>query len=427
MNKNEKAIYWQTFLKVSTILINLTVGVAVINYLGPEQQGKLSYSINLSSLLSFLVFLGFSAYISQSIVNKKINLNNLFSSVIIIRLIGTLVLTSICIYIYIVTDRTSDIMIIALVCISYLFISLNIFQEMYEGYGYMELAGKANFLVLIVVAIVRTVILYLDLGLMFIAVTYPMEQLTNAVFAYFIMRNKADTFKFDFSVQFSKNLFLKTFPLALTAVVYGVYTQIDVLVIGFFLGDHDVGVYSAAMRTVTPFYFVSGVIISIAFSKFSKLYYTDKQSFYLFFQILSGIFFVLAITIIVFMNFFGEYIFSILFTPEFISSYSSAVILIYAMPFVYLGPLSLKLIILNEEFNIELYKTSFAAVFNIISSSLTVPRFGVEAAAFCTVISYSISNFWFYLFFSSYRKYFLLIILSIPKMYRNWSLFRGSI
>ncbi len=48
----KKAIYWQTFLKVSTILINLTVGVAVINYHGPEQQGKLSYSINLSSLLT---------------------------------------------------------------------------------------------------------------------------------------------------------------------------------------------------------------------------------------------------------------------------------------------------------------------------------------------------------------------------------------
>ncbi|HAS0760572.1 TPA: polysaccharide biosynthesis protein, partial [Enterobacter hormaechei subsp. xiangfangensis] len=69
--------FWSFTPKIYELLLNLTIGIAVINYLGPTEQGKIGFLINLCMLLSFLTTLGigpvFSNFVSRS------NNNNLIS------------------------------------------------------------------------------------------------------------------------------------------------------------------------------------------------------------------------------------------------------------------------------------------------------------------------------------------------------------
>ncbi|EKK5423495.1 polysaccharide biosynthesis protein, partial [Enterobacter hormaechei] len=46
--------FWSFTPKIYELLLNLTIGIAVINYLGPTEQGKIGFLINLCMLLSFL-------------------------------------------------------------------------------------------------------------------------------------------------------------------------------------------------------------------------------------------------------------------------------------------------------------------------------------------------------------------------------------
>ncbi|EFG1508966.1 polysaccharide biosynthesis protein, partial [Escherichia coli] len=49
---------WSLTPKLYELSLNLSIGIALINYLGPVEQGKIGFLINLCTLMSFLTTLG---------------------------------------------------------------------------------------------------------------------------------------------------------------------------------------------------------------------------------------------------------------------------------------------------------------------------------------------------------------------------------
>ncbi|EHJ8054463.1 polysaccharide biosynthesis protein, partial [Escherichia coli] len=45
---------WSLTPKLYELSLNLSIGIALINYLGPVEQGKIGFLINLCTLMSFL-------------------------------------------------------------------------------------------------------------------------------------------------------------------------------------------------------------------------------------------------------------------------------------------------------------------------------------------------------------------------------------
>ncbi|HDQ6843064.1 TPA: O174 family O-antigen flippase, partial [Escherichia coli O174:H8] len=81
---------WSLTPKLYELSLNLSIGIALINYLGPVEQGKIGFLINLCTLMSFLTTLGigpvYSNFVSRS--NNERLISNKFKENVTLRFLG---------------------------------------------------------------------------------------------------------------------------------------------------------------------------------------------------------------------------------------------------------------------------------------------------------------------------------------------------
>lgn len=389
----------QLIARVLNIISNLTVGILIINYLGPEKQGQLAFAINLVGVLGFLVYLGLGPYLSKRLsLNCKLqSLNWLFSIAIILRMFGFIALLTLVSLGYIYLGKLEQLYIPGIILLSHFFIAINVYKDLYEGIGKVGDYAKINILVVIVTSVCKVVVIYWSLELWVVSFIYVIEQALNYSLSKYYFSTKNLNIKIQKNISFKRLALLlkRVMPLCLSSIVISFFTQMDILAIGFFMDDKSVGIYSAATRVTTPFYIFSGILISVYFAKLNSSYHTNKLVFYKLVTNLSNISLLFSLSIVIGFYGLGSYVFEFLFSSEFYSAFDISLILICALPFIYLGPLTGKYLIIKGDFKLELKKTGAAAIFNLIFSLIFIPIYGIKAAAIGTLASYLIANYLF--------------------------------
>ncbi|GEM80809.1 flippase [Vibrio superstes] len=407
-----KQVFWQLLLKLITIISNLSVGIYVINYLGPESQGQIAYAISLTTVLGFLTTFGLGTFIAKTVATTTTSrllvkrLDDIFS----IRVIGSIFFIILLTVIYTVQNKYDQLLLLAFIAFSKVVFSLNVYQDFFEGTGKVGLSAKFEIVNLLIISTIRVALVLYGHSVELIAFTYLLEQIIRSAFSLFTFGKST---KHNYKIRPTLSTLVlakKVSPLILSTVVVGLFTQMDILLIDHYFGSQEVGVYSAAMKVVTPFYFVGTLIISVYFSKLSFSYNHDYRAFISLFRKLVCSLLILSTVIIFSIYLLGEKVFFIIFSDEYSSGFEISLILVFAIPFVYLGPLTGRYLILIGDFKCELEKTATAALFNVLLGVVFIPIYGLVAAAATTVFSYFIANF-IYLFFKPVHRDFLMEVI----------------
>ncbi|TYP95630.1 Membrane protein involved in the export of O-antigen and teichoic acid [Fodinibius salinus] len=189
-----------------------------------------------------------------------------------------------------------------------------------------------------------------------------------------------------------KSIFNVSVPLFLVTTMNVVIAQTDILMLGFFMDEADVGIYHIVYKIGILTIFVLSAISSIAAPKFSQLYHDDKiEELEKSATQTTKLIFFTTLPIVIVLILFGEFILSF-FGSEFVVGYQPLLILLVGQ-FInsVTGPVGY-LLSMSEYQNMVRNTTIIAGFSNILFNALLIPLWGIIGAAIATGSSLAMKN-----------------------------------
>jgi len=446
-NKKEEKLDYSLKLIVKTSLIVFvglvlskifTYGyrIVVARQFGPEVYGLLALALIVLNWLTIISFLGlhegvlrfFSFYRGKNEISK---INYIFRLSLIILTITSILSTIILfafsnfISINIFHDKNLIIflkwfsLIIPFSVFSYLFIDI---LKSFEKVGWASFIENIfqNFIKLAVLVVLILV------GLNFKTIIYSQVagMIITFIVAFWICKYKLPQifrrYRLNQSkkLKIRKELFSYSWPLLFFGILSYLFYGIDSFVIGYFKGSFEVGLYNAAVPIAALLYFASNIFIQMFFPLITKEF--ARKNFEIIGEMSKQVtkwIFILNLPLLILMIFFPGAILNILFGQEYMVAKD-------ALRFLSIGAFIFSVLIISNNLLYMLGKSKLiltdiiaSTILNVILNILLVPKYGINGAAFATMISYIILSLLFLLqagYYASiipFRRKILRIIL----------------
>ena len=239
-----------------------------------------------------------------------------------------------------------------------------------------------------ITSVFKITAIVLNLGLIWIMLAYTFDMLwlsVGLIFAYRKFGLKITEWKLNLTL--ARSIFSDSWPLMLSGAAISIYMKIYQVMIGKIIGERQVGLYAAAVKISEIWYFIPIIICASVFPAIvnSKndppLYKKRLRNLY-------WLMFSLAASLAIPISLLAKPIVSVIFGPGFLPSAGALQIHIWAGIGIFLG-VALSQYLISENLNIiNFIMTLSSAVLNIILNLFLIKSWGINGAAFATLVSY---------------------------------------
>ena len=386
---------WLVFDKFARASLNFLLFIFLARYLGPQEFGILNYLLALVFLFTSLSSLGINPVLTNILIkNKRKTNNSIISNSYILRffssLFGYLIFILFIIYLH---GKN--------VYLSYsIIIGLSIIIKSYEVlFSYFESKSLSKYIVisqtisLVIVFSLIVFFLYLEFDIKYIYYCFLIDSLITLFLINIFFFKKERNFLFNLDFGKIYKIIHKSFPVLLSIISIVIYMRIDQVMINLLLSEKDVGIYSVSVRIVEMFHFIPKIIMV---SYLPILLISKNYTFELI--KINSLLFKLSILVIFFIFALSKYITSILFGEIYMESVLTTILLSISLIFVFFG-------VANEHWyiskNLQKYyalNVFIGAITNIILNYFLIPSFGINGAAYSTILTYLLIIFLFDIF-----------------------------
>lgn len=379
---------WIMAERIVQMAISLVVGVISARYLGPSNYGILNYGTSLVTLFTAICQLGLESVIIKELIEKRNENGTIIGTALVMRLLSSfLSIISISIVVLILKSNDSTMFIVTLLQ------SLALIFQMYEvldfwfqsnlNSKYVSIAKTISY---ILVAAYKVTLLVLQKPVEWFALSTTLDYLLILIIMLF-MYKKNNGQKLKVSFNLGKSLLSQSYHFILAGLMITIYGQIDKLMIGSYINENEVGLYSAATTISTMWGFIPTAIINsmrpviIEASKVSEELYLRRQ------RLLYAIIFWLGIFFAITITFFSGVIINILYGQAYIGARASLIISAWYPTFAYLGTARTPWTVINNKNKYTKKYVFWGAAINVILNILLIPTMGINGAAIATLIS----------------------------------------
>ena len=406
---------WLFAEKIFRLLLVLSVGIWLARYLEPEQFGILSYAISFVGLFTTLSTLGLDNIIIRELVKDEKKRDLLLGTAFWLKLAGAfLALFILVITVQLTSNNEFENALIFIIASSMIFQSINVIDFYFQSKVLSKYIVYANFITLSISSIIKVALILNQAPLISFAVIVVLDSFILACGYIYFYYHKQLTFRtWKFTKSIAKSLLKDSWPLILSGIAIAVYMKIDQVMIKVMLDSEAVGQYAAAVKLSEAWYFIPMVIAS---SLFPAIINSKKQSEVLYYarlQKLYDLMIWMAIAIAVPMTFISGWVVDLLYGAQYNEAASVLMIHIWASIFVFLGVASSKWLIIENLQGYAMINTIIGAITNILLNLLLINYFGIEGAAWATLISYFIAAYLCLSFFKSTRINFYKLSKSL--------------
>jgi O-antigen/teichoic acid export membrane protein len=411
------------FERIFCLVISLLISIIVARYYGPTESGKLQTVIALSMLLKVFSDLGLQHFITKDLIKKAYPWRR-FSSALTLQAIGWFLYVLLFLGGISLIGYPQEYLNIALVlCGVVLFERYYLFQSILQARGRFNYIAVSN--VFGYVSSLLFVWLAAENGW---GITIVVFYLFIQSFCQFLLSALFSVFE-DGGVRIetprlkvAKKLLLRSSPFIMSSIVYSIYMRVDVIMVDYFLGATEAGLYSAASKLIIPLAFLGQVLVQVYYPKMISLYSTSMVDYATMIYRLTAIGQVLSLIIIASIFFTADWLVVNLYGAEFISSAWMMVVLSFVLLFNITSPVFSRILVIENLGKFELVKTSLAAVINLALNFYWIPIYGAAGAAAATVVAYAISDMLAFCLFRKTRHIFAIywkaIFMSVWRMSR---------
>ena len=403
---------WVFLERITRMIVGLFVGVWVARYLGPERFGLLSYAQSFVGLFSYIAILGLDVIVVRELVKNK-NLNEeITSTVFWLRLMGAfVVLLILAIAINFTSNDTYTNTLIFIIASATIFQSFNVIDLYFQSKVMSKFVVYANIISLFLSSIVKITLILNQAPLVAFAWVILFDSFILACgFIYFYIKKnlKFKIKNLKLKIKTATLLLKDSWPLMLSGMAISIYLRIDQVMIKEMINTEAVGQYAAAIRLSEIWYFIPMVMATSLFPAIINAKKKNENLYYLRFQRLYDFMVFMAIAIALSMTFLGTFIVELLYGTQYNQAGSVLLIHIWAGVFVFLGVASSKWFLAENLKMLSLQRTFYGMITNIILNFILIPKYGIQGAAFATLISQAISTYIIDFFHIKTRKMFYM-------------------
>lgn len=380
--------------KASRIISGILVGVLVARFLGKEQFGIISYALSVLSIFTVFSTLGLDGIVVRELITEKKKKYEIIGTTFWLRFIGSFLVVIASTYYSFMRDPSDRTWIVFLVSIAVVFQSFSVIDFYFQS----EVKGKFNaitqIITLIISAIVKLVLIYLEAPLSWFASMVMLEAILTAVNQLiFYKKNEQEISKWKFSLGEAKRLLSHSWPIIISAFMQMIYQQADKILIARYLHDMGmVGQYSAATRISEASFFIPVALSAALFpgiinNRHNKPLQLKRLTQIYSLMIWSAIFISIGGYLV------GDYVIGFLYKDGFPLAPEIFKIHIWITIPVFFGTAwGAWLLALNKQKLITIYQVFVLAIILALEMYM-IPKYGIKGAAYSVVLTYLISIF----------------------------------
>ena len=416
--------------------MGLLVGVWVARYLGPEKFGSLNYAYAFVLLFSAVSSMGLESIAVRDLAGDPSRKNEILGTVFSLKIAGgalALVLAIVAVILVRKEDPQTRWLVGIIACggifqafdaIDFWFQSqvLSRYTVVAKNYGVsfrQPGQGRAHPDEGPVLAFAIAGTAEIILGSAFLVIAYRM--------------NGFRVGEWRILPQTAVGMLKDSWPLLFSGIFITLYIRIDQVMIGEMLGSSAVGVYSAAVSLTEVWYFIPMAITS---SVLPAIIDAKKRDEFLYYDRLKKLFlamFWLSLAVPILITLFSREIVQLVFGTPYTGAASALSIQCWAGLFVFSGLVSNQWYLVENLNRYTLYRHVMGAVVNILGNLALIPKYGIDGAAFATLLTQFFASYLFDFFVAPARVLFRIktqtyfLFLPITYKYIRAMMARGTV
>ncbi|OED96327.1 oligosaccharide flippase family protein [Vibrio breoganii] len=383
---------WLIIDKFAMLAGGLIVSTIVARYLGPEQLGKISLGVSMSLLCLSISHWGASYTIFNTAANKPVRsylyIRDTFYHRLCLYVLAWL-LSSVYLFYSLSSD---DALFVSVVCISNIFLALDIYQFHLNGSLQSKVNAKASLAAKLTSISIRILLVVVGTNLWWFVLPIAIE---GAILFYrksTYFKNKYSHIKYRKDKSISLYYFKNGLPYLISSFLIVVYTKVNEIFLNQFMSFNELGIYSASLLLGGAWIFLPSSIGTSLFSKALNSGYRKDYSIAYFATI------IVSIPIIIIYCIFPEMITNIVFGEEYQRVSEILPYMCIASLFSLLGFFNNRHIATTTKGGkFLLNKTICLAIASILTSYVMVSSFGLIGVAlsymFVELINLTLLNY----------------------------------
>jgi O-antigen/teichoic acid export membrane protein len=398
---------WLFLARVGSLGIKILAGIAVANYLGKTANGILNYPLVFVTFFLAAAALGLDGFVTRELISQPEKKNKLLGTAFRMRLLAGIIIVPLAWLIYtLFRGSNGDIPVSYILIASCIGItqSLSIidsyFQSRVQGKYVMMVQVTGNLLS----AGIKLMLIFASATLFWFIWTLLIDAAILALGYLIAYRAKGNhTEEWEYEGSLARYLLKHSWPLAFSAILVTVYMKIGQLMVESFLGVGALGIYSTVVNWSESWYFIPVAIVTSVFPAIMNARRDDQLRYQKRLTDMYDLMVLISMSIAIFMSFASTFIYQYFYDAEFSEGAKILTIHIWAGVFVFLGSASGQYLVAEGYTRFSLYRTAAGAVVNIVLGFFWIPLYGLQGAAFATLIAYFSATF-FILVFPETRK-----------------------
>ncbi|HIF9327277.1 TPA: hypothetical protein ACX6RP_003749 [Photobacterium damselae] len=394
--------FWLIIEKLYLLLGGLFVTALVARYLGPSDLGMISYGITLSVFCTVISQWGASYYIFNYATKSPVKAILLCLDSLLFRFFTYIICCFLVAILLYFSVSTSEFFVVFLVCISNVFIAMDIYQFYFNGSLYSKYNAIMSICVKSISMLLRLCLVFLSANIYFFIIPFLVE----GFILFYIKHEKIKKEKYKLfneaggienqisdRCKFNNYRKVKYLPYVITGILIVVYSKCIDISLKYILGFSTLGEYSALLAISTAWTFIP---LSIGTSLATKAINDNTGNGFSFLYLCL---IVISIPILVFIYYFSFDIVNFVFGSEYSTNSKYLFLFCCGAFFSTLGFLQNRYIAARSGQKYLLRKTIFVSLFCLLISPLLIFYFHLLGAIIAYVLveifSLTVCNYFF--------------------------------
>ncbi|MDD5433090.1 MAG: flippase [Candidatus Pacebacteria bacterium] len=382
-----KNTFWLALTMALNSIVSVFISIWIARYFGPAEYGKWGFVLSFVAFFSVFIEFGFETFIIREVAKEKGKTSFYVDNIIAIKaLLSLFVMALMFVSILLISKDDTT---IRLVFILGPYVALNSFTTFFfaifranEMMEYETLCYAINGVTL---AVIISISLSLGNYIDYIGYAYLANSIIAFAVAILFLRKYFSKFYLKIKIDFCKQILKDSWPYALSSIIVSFY-GVDMVILGLLKNTEQVGWYSAAYKVPLFVQMIGLAIPRSFFPKLSQKYKEGAESIKKITKSMAKVMHFLAWPLGFGGAIIAEKIMIFLFGVQYLPGVLAFQMLIWSMAINFLFTIYQEPIKASDNPKPYLYGVWGGAILSILFDFLLIPRFGLNGAAFVSLV-----------------------------------------
>ncbi|MBS4027436.1 MAG: flippase [Ignavibacteriales bacterium] len=395
---------------------NMIMFIGIARFYGAEAFGQFTTAHTFTSLFFIVADFGFDLLLSTEVARNQTRAKEILERYLPLKLVFTftaVVLMSTLAFFGSQSESTK--MLMYIFSLGIIGNSLaNFFFALMKGYEQLQHETKISFFQNLLLLVVLLTLGLLHTPIVYVAIAFVVSRFAGLVLIYFSSIRVLKFPSISFSLEHWKETLVQCLPFGFNLLFGTLYFQLDTILLSYWKGDYEVGIYQAAMKLLVLVLIIPEVIINAMLPVLSRFHSEDEGKWLHLGKLLHKTLFYTVMPIAMIFFLYTERIIEIVYGVEKFKE---------SIPILRLFSVCLLIRFFNATVTVMLTTSRRQSVLMMISIGLTIlnigfnvfaiPLYGTIGAAYVSLITTVIAGIPTYIIA---KKYFWKILFDTRLM-----------